>query len=208
MQRGHQTHFLERLLYYASKLINRQGKKGKSWNYQLNKVYVISLADFPIAEYQGCPDFVQDLILQNPKYPNLPFDFLTIRTLETEKFTKTKEELETKYDQWMFYLTQMAGWEEEPNKLPEDRAIQRLLEVVSILNLEKAEYEQYQAEIDRRNDEYSRLVSAGEKGEARGEAKGRDERTIEIAKAMLADGVDMKIVSKYSSLSLEELAKL
>ncbi len=32
MQRGHQTHFLERLLYYASKLINRQGKKGKHWN--------------------------------------------------------------------------------------------------------------------------------------------------------------------------------
>ncbi len=65
-------------------------------------MYVISLADLPITEYQGRPDFVQDLILQNPKYPNLPFDFLTIRTLETEKFTKRKVELETKYDQLMF----------------------------------------------------------------------------------------------------------
>ncbi len=98
----------------------------------------------------------------------------------------------------------MAGWEEEPNKLPEARAIRRLLEVASILNLEKAEYEQYQAEIDRRNDEYSRLVSAGEKGEARG----RDERTVEIAKTMLNKGMDIKTVFEITGLSQEELAKL
>ncbi len=222
MQRGHQTHFLERLLYYASKLISRQGKKGKDWKYQLRKVYVISLADFPIVEYQGCPEFSQDLILQNPKYRNISFDFLTIRTIETKKFTKTREELKTRYDTWLYYLTHMTGEasEKDLQGLPKDSAFERLLEVASVLNLKESEFRRYEAELDRRNDEYSRLVSAIEiaekKGEARGETRGvakgkvegRKEEQLKIAKNLLAKGLDAKTVSEATGISKKDLAKL
>ena len=41
-----------------------------------------------------------------------------------------------------------------------------------------------------------------------GKKMGIDERNLEIAKSMLKDGMDKKIIFKYAGLSLEKIGKL
>ena len=45
-------------------------------------------------------------------------------------------------------------------------------------------------------------------GEKRGEKNGKLKRSIEIAKEMLKDGLDIELISKYSELSKKEILKL
>ena len=46
MQLGHQTHFRERVLLYASQVIRKQAPRRKRWDYKLKTVYVVSILNF------------------------------------------------------------------------------------------------------------------------------------------------------------------
>ena len=47
-----------------------------------------------------------------------------------------------------------------------------------------------------------------EKGMKKGMAKGMNQKALDIARNMLADGVDINLIMKYSGLTLEQLDKL
>ncbi|MBR1734778.1 MAG: hypothetical protein IJ730_04945 [Alphaproteobacteria bacterium] len=46
------------------------------------------------------------------------------------------------------------------------------------------------------------------KGEKIGIEKGANEKAVEIAKKMLADGMNIELTAKYSGLSIEEIKRL
>jgi len=50
VQHAKQEFFKKRLLFYASRLIQEQGVKGKNWDYNFKGVYSIALVDFDMAE--------------------------------------------------------------------------------------------------------------------------------------------------------------
>ena len=52
------------------------------------------------------------------------------------------------------------------------------------------------------------LKEGKEEGLKEGKEEGLKEKSIEIAKNMLKDNVDINIISKYSGLSVEEINKL
>ena len=58
--------------------------------------------------------------------------------------------------------------------------------------------------------EIKHLKNIGETVEARdkGKEEGLKEKSIEIAKNMLKDNVDINIISKYSGLSIDEIKDL
>ncbi len=95
LQRTQQTHFKDRSLFYASRLISDQAPKGKKWNYELKSVYVISLLE------EFClPGADKEVYLHNVAlcdtveginfYDNLHFIYI-----ELEKFKKSESALET-----------------------------------------------------------------------------------------------------------------
>ena len=45
LQKAKQEYFKDRMIYYTSRLIQSQGKKGK-WNYELQPVYFVGIMDF------------------------------------------------------------------------------------------------------------------------------------------------------------------
>jgi predicted transposase/invertase (TIGR01784 family) len=62
-------------------------------------------------------------------------------------------------------------------------------------------------------DKYEEGLATGKakwlsKGEAIGMAKGAEDEKLKMAKRMLADGLQVEIISKYTGLSLEEITKL
>ena len=52
------------------------------------------------------------------------------------------------------------------------------------------------------------LREAHKEGEAKGEVKGKNEKSLEIAKSMLKDKMDVKLISKHTGLSKEEIESL
>ena len=52
------------------------------------------------------------------------------------------------------------------------------------------------------------IAEAKEEGLAEGEASGRAEREIEMARAMKSEGIDAETIAKVSGLSAEEIEKL
>ena len=71
---------------------------------------------------------------------------------------------------------------------------------------EKVKYEQdMTTERDRRNQLRYAVDNAREEGLAAGEAKGRKEGAVEIAKALLANDVKMEVIVASTGLSEEEI---
>ena len=68
--------------------------------------------------------------------------------------------------------------------------------------------QQYEADMRTEIDKWAELAYAEEKGLAEGRAEGRAEGLAETARAMLADGMDPVLVTKYTGLSAEELEAL
>ena len=54
----------------------------------------------------------------------------------------------------------------------------------------------------------SEIYQAREEGIEQGEASGREEREIEMAKMMKSDNEPIEKISKYTGLSVEEIEKL
>ena len=88
---------------------------------------------------------------------------------------------------------------------------------ISLLEAEIAKFtpqeiREYEASKKAYRDIKNSIDTAKQEGLAEGMElgmkKGKNERSLEIAKTMLADGVDINLIMKYSGLTLEQLDKL
>ena len=74
---------------------------------------------------------------------------------------------------------------------------------------EQADYMRYQIEmIDVREEFQTQYIKGKSEGKAEGKAEGMEQRTIEMAKAMLLQGISLDVIANISGLPQETLAKL
>ena len=78
--------------------------------------------------------------------------------------------------------------------------INKAYTVLKELSQDEKAQRMYEAREKARRDEQSRLKSALKKGKIEGK--------IEIVKEMLKDGVDIKIISRYTNISIEDIQKI
>ncbi|MCM1001524.1 MAG: transposase, partial [Wolbachia endosymbiont of Melophagus ovinus] len=85
-------------------------------------------------------------------------------------------------------------------------------EELNRFNWSEKEFIAYEQEIKRIRDEKAvlaqKLDDATEKGIKIGKEEGRKEGKIEVAKAMLANNVDVDTIVKYTDLSVSEIKEL
>ena len=53
MQNREHPNFKERMLYYASEAIVRQGERGTAWNYDIKAVYMVAFTNFVLTGFAG-----------------------------------------------------------------------------------------------------------------------------------------------------------
>ena len=70
MQQVRQEHYVDRTILYGSHVIQRQSQKGR-WNYELPRVYVISLMNFRL--FPNDRSLVHTVKLQSDQNPDQPF---------------------------------------------------------------------------------------------------------------------------------------
>lgn len=212
VQRQEQDYFIDRSLFYASRLISDMAPKGDhAWKYNLKEIYSISLLeDFSLPDTD--PDkYFHQVSLCNVDTGKVFYDKLHFTYIEFEKFNKMEAELDSELDEWLYALKHISEMTEEPHflKTPE---LKHFVYLANHINLDEEEREIHRLIQKKRWDKHltdyiienkrKKAVEAAVE-EAAETAEYKNSRSI--AGRMLANGVPVAQIIEFTQLSEEEV---
>jgi predicted transposase/invertase (TIGR01784 family) len=204
LQKTKQKFFKDRTIYYSTFPIREQAVIGSDWNFELKKVYTIAILDFVFDEDKNEPNkFRYDVKLTEQETKEVFYDKLTFIYLEMPKFNKKIEDLETRFDKWLFVLKNLHKLDRVPEKLKESIFLQ-LFETAEISKFSQQEYQEYENSLKYYRDIKNSLDTAKEEGIIEGIEKGK----IEIAKNMISKGIEISLISEITGLTEKEINEL
>ena len=207
LQKAKQNYFKDRSIYYSTFPIQQQAQQG-NWDFKLKAVYTIGILDFVFAEDKDDQEvFHHEVKLVDQNTQKIFYDKLTYIYLEMPKFKKTEEELETHFDKWLYVLRNLEDLTNRPAKLQE-KIFAKLFEQAEIANYSEHEYQEYEHSLKAYRDLKNVIDTAYDEGKAEGKIEGKTEEKIEIARAMLEEGLAIEIIMKMTKLSQQEIEKL
>ena len=216
MQNAYQKYFKDRSLFYSTFPIREQAPKGADWNFKLDHVYTVALLNFDLKEEAFDQDDINhDVGLLDKKTHKVFNDKLSFKYVEISKFDKTEDELVTLYDKWLYVLKNLSRLDKRPAALKE-KIFSKLFGEAEIAKFTPTELKEYEDSLKAYRDVKNSIDTALEKGREEGRvegreegrAEGREQRNIEIAKKMLAAGMDIDTVINMTDLSKSEIEKL
>ena len=200
MQNAYQKYFKDRSLFYSTFPIREQAPKGADWNFKLERVYTVALLNFDLKEEAFDQDDINhDVGLLDKKTHKVFNDKLSFKYMEIAKFDKTEDELVTLYDKWLYVLKNLSRLDERPAALKE-KVFTKLFEEAEIAKFTPTELKEYEDSLKAYRDVKNSIDTALEKG--------REEKAIQIAKKMLAAGMDIDTIINMTDLSKDEIEKL
>ena len=131
------------------------------------------------------------------------YDKLEFIYVEIAKFNKTLGELDTLYEKWLYALKNLYKLTQRPKELC-DKVFDRLFEEAEIAKFTPQEMREYEASKMAYRDIKNSIDTAKQKGIE----EGMNQKALDIARNMLADGVDINLIMKYSGLTQEQIEKL
>ncbi len=224
LQKVRQAHFKERSIYYSTFPIQSQAQKG-IWDFRLNAVYTISIVDFLL--FENDENYFHDVMLIEEKTGKVFYDKLVYKYLELPKFTKESPQLTTNFDRWVYLLKKLPSFENRPAEL-QGRVFDTLFRAAEISQLTTKEMEEYKKSITEYADVQDAILYYEQKGFSEGVEKGREEgveigidkgreeglkegenqKSLEIAKNCLKEGLSIETISKLTGLTLEQIESL
>jgi len=238
VQRAEQEFFKKRMLFYASRLIQEQGVKGKKWDYNFKGVYSIAILDFDIQESEEILNSYR--ILNEKNHQPFLEDFGLI-IINLKKFNKQQHELKTNFEKWLFALKNLPILESIPTQLRHQLFV-KLFDLAEYRALNKKEQKAYMESLKKYNDfenvlnyaqkkgykeatlKYKELLqkekkrAEEEKKRAEEEKKRAEEKEqklleerqklVETAKFLKSLHIDIELIIEKTGLSKEEIEKL
>ena len=210
MQKAKHDYFKDRSVYYATFPIQEQAKKGE-WNYKLKAVYTIGILDFIFRDHQDDPTLLHIVELKDQEC-RVFYDKLKFIYIELPKFTKTIDELQNHFEQWLFVLKHLPDLEYQPSSL-QDNVFKQLFDTAQITNLSPEDRQAYENSLKYYRDMVGVVETARREGIQKGVQEGieqgieqgrRSER-LTIAQAMKAAGNSDELIVQITGLSLEDL---
>ena len=207
IQKSKQKFFKDRALYYSTFPIAEQGKAG-DWDFELKAVYTVAILDFVFDEDRHDVNKCRyDIKLSDIETFKVFYDKLTFIYLEMPKFEKTLDQLETRFDKWLYILKNLGRLHDIPEKL-RDRIFKKLFAAAEIAKFTREEAMAYEDSLKIYRDLNNSLDTAREEGEIKGREKGREEALEQTALKMLDDNLPIEAVARYTCLTIEQVKKL
>lgn len=195
MQKSKQNFFKDRSVYYATFPIQEQAEKS-DWNYELKAVYTIGILDFIFDSDKNEPEkYRYDVKLQDIDTNKTFYDKLTFIYFEMPKFNKSIEQLETRFDKWLYVLKNIHKLDKLPENLKEE-IFERVFEVAEIAKFTREEFISYEDSLKYYRDLKNSLDTA------------KDEKAIEIALNSIKEGIDIETISKITGLEIDQIERL
>ena len=193
VQKAKQNYFKDRSIYYASFPIQEQAKKG-DWTYKLDPVYTVGILDFVFDDHQDDRELLHYVELKDQNC-KVFYDKLKFIYIELPKFQKKEEELENKFDKWLFVFRHLSRLTDRPAKLQE-RIFKKLFQSAEIARFTQEERAAYEESLKYYRD-IKNVVDTS-----------KEERSIEIARAMKRNGESVEKIKQYTNLSEEQIREL
>jgi len=141
MQVLRHDNYKERTVFYASRTIQAQAKRGK-WDFGLCPVYVVSIVNFCLDENDENADYASHIQLINRKTQKVFYDKLNLVYLELPRFNKAEKDLKTLEEKWMFALKHLPELDKLPKKL-KIKTFERFFELAEIAQMTQEEQSNY-----------------------------------------------------------------
>ncbi len=195
LQKTKQNFFKDRSLYYSTFPIREQAKRA-DWDYELKAVYTIAILDFVFDSDKNETDkYRYDVKLIEMEKLEVFYDKLTFIYLEMPKFNKSIDELQTRFDKWLYVIRNLNKLDRIPDKLRE-QIFDKLFEAAEIAKFTQEQVRSYEDSLKYYRDLKNSLDTA------------RDEKAIEIVKNLLNNGVSIDIISKSTGFSETQIRNL
>ena len=231
LQKRKQDSYAERMLYYSMHQILKQVESGAS-SFDFCPIYVISILNFTLDQNDSIADVKTVYRLLEETHNTLLTDRLTYIFIELPKFKKSAEELTGDVLEGMYFcLKNMSQLQERPIALTHG-IFDKIFGISELLVMDEDTrdkiIENMTTERDLKNQlDYARKVAIAEglaegkaqgmaqgmaqgiaQGIAQGMAQGMAQEKLQIAKNMLAMGLDTETISKATGLSVDEIDNL
>lgn len=227
LQKSKQNFFKDRTLYYATFPIQEQAKRA-DWNYELKAVYTVAILDFVFEEDKAERNkYRYDVKLTDIETCKVFYDKLTFIYLEMPKFDKQVEELDTRFEKWLYVLKNLNRLERVPDRLRE-RIFERLFEVAEVAKFTREELQSYEDSLKYYRDLKNSLDTAFDEGKEQGREEGKKEGLIEgkiegliegkiegkkeglreVIRKGAGAGVDVKTLANLTGLSEDEVSRI
>ena len=178
--------------------------------YQFVPVYVVCIMNFMPKEHE-VTKFRTDVALREKSSDSMFSDKLRFIYLSLPFFDKSEEECETGFEKWIYVLKYMEVLERLPFTA-QKKIFDHLAKLADVRCLSSEEQEKYDESIKAVDDYYGVLMSyymnGIDEGVAKGEARGSHHKSLEIAKKMMAKGMDENTIMEITGLTQEEIRKL
>lgn len=203
LQKSKQSFFKDRTLYYSTFPIQEQAKRA-DWNYELKAVYTVAILDFVFEEDKAERNkYRYDVKLADIETCKVFYDKLTFIYLEMPKFNKQVDELETRFDKWLYVLKNLNRLDRIPDRLRE-RVFERLFEVAEVAKFTREELLSYEDSLKYYRDLKNSLDTAFEDGKIEGKIEGLKE----IVKNGSRSGIDVGTLAKLTGLTEDEVNQI
>ena len=214
MQVSQHKGFEKRAQLYAAKAYSQQiikedeNHKKLAVYAKLKGVIFLAIADFimfPDKEAWQSTHWLLDTKTYEHDLKDFHFIFV-----ELEKFNKNIEQLETIQEKWAYFFkhAHQSTLAEMDHLIGKDIIIKRAFQAIDQASWSEEELRTYEQITKTRLDNLAVEQQKIEDAEVRGEARGKAERDIEIAKAMLKDGDAIEKIAKITGLSTAKIVKL
>ncbi len=214
----------------------KEGNERKSWNFKLKAVYCVGILDFEFSnskeptpstlltplprgdlrEIEIIKENYLHIVKLKDQFNNVFYDKLTFAFVEMPKFNKKESEITTFLDKWFYFLKNLDSLNDIPLIYKDEKVIIDAFKKAEYLNLPKEDKDSYFQSLKVYRDLHNVIDTAEsegfkkgrEEGKIEGKIEGEKQKSIEIAKKMLKDKLDIEMIVKYSGLSIDEIGKI
>jgi len=203
LQKSKQNFFKDRTVYYSTFPIREQAKRA-DWDYELKAVYTIAILDFVFDSDKVEPNkFRYDVKLTDTETKKVFYDKLTFIYLEMPKFNKDVDELENRFEKWLYVLRNLNRLDRIPEKLKE-QIFEKVFETAEIAKFTPDQVRSYEDSLKYYRDLNNSLDTA----KAEGVDLGVEKKTVTVVLRMHDRGHSIDEIADITELPISEVKKI
>ena len=203
VQRRKQPFYPERAVYYSTFQIQRQMEAGAD-AYDFLPVYVVNILDFKMDKHDAGTDVKTVYRLYEERSRRLLTDRVTFIFIELPRFMKTIDELDGNVLEGMYFCFKNMSVLDERPKVLTHQIFSKIFEVSELYNMDQDTRDKVIHKMTTERDLRNQMAYARQEAIEEGLTEAR----AEVARGMLADGMPVDKIAKYTNLSIEEIEAL
>ena len=198
VQRRKQPFYPERAVYYSTFQIQRQMEAGAD-AYDFLPVYVVNILDFKMDKHDVGTDIKTVYRLYEERSRRLLTDRVTFIFIELPRFMKTIDELDGNVLEGMYFCFKNMSVLDERPKVLTHQIFSKIFEVSELYNMDQDTRDKVIHKMTTERDLRNQMAYARQEAIEEGLTEAR----AEVARGMLADGMPVDKIAKYTNLSIE-----